>query len=147
MLRALCSLSLTIILVLSATAQTTPASPQAGAGPSTMVGCIQKNGDLYTLTDESSKATVQLRGGNLKPGRRMEVTGIPAANANPAPGAIQLMDVTRGRRMAGGCPNASARRGMRLSGTTVASIAVIGGVAAFAIIKTASRLGEASGGK
>ncbi|HEY2015706.1 MAG TPA: hypothetical protein VGH38_19520 [Bryobacteraceae bacterium] len=135
-----CSISLTALLAISAAGQTNP-------GP-TVAGCVQKNGEVYVLTDEKSHDKVQLRGTNLPTGRHVEVAGTTAENISPAAGTTQVIDVSSIKRTAGSCQNAgTGEHGSRLRGSTVASIAVIGGVAVFAIIKTASRLGEASGGK
>src|ERR1700688_2913221 len=93
--KALCSVTLTALLVFSAVAQTNPGS--------TLVGCVQKTGDIYTLTDETSKVTAQLRGGNLEKGRHVQVTGTPSANASPAAGATEVLDVTGVKTVAGSC--------------------------------------------
>src|SRR5580704_14732545 len=43
----------------------------AGASaPSSLVGCAVMSGNNMLLTDETSDVTVQLRGGNIRPGRR-----------------------------------------------------------------------------
>ena len=113
MFKKLCSAVLIALLTLPATAQNNPspapsgASPSA-AGPSTMVGCIEKTGDAFTLSDETSKVTVQLRGSGLKGGRHVQVTGTRAANATPASGATAVLDVSSVKSVKGSCKAASA---------------------------------------
>jgi hypothetical protein len=144
MLKVLCAVVETALLLVGAMqAQTSPASP------SSFVGCVQRKGDIYTLTDESSNTTVQLRGGGLRAGRHVRVTGSMAASATPAAGATQVIDVASVKRDGGSCSApASGNSGKSfLSRGTVASIAVIGGVAIVAIVATVGRLGEARGGK
>jgi hypothetical protein len=144
MFKALCSVTLSALLVFSAVAQTNP-----GSAPSTLVGCVQKNGDIYTLTDETSKVTTQLRGGGLKEGRHVQVTGTPAASATPASGATQVFDVTRVTSVAGNCQAATAgssfMSGAEHKRATFVAIFVIAAVTAGAAIATASRQGSARG--
>lgn len=147
MFKASCSVTLCALLAFSATAQTNPSSAQSGAAPVTLVGCVQKAGDVYTLTDETSKTTAQLRGDKLRKGRHVEVTGTASA-ASPAVGASEVIDVTSVRRVGGGCPATPGGGGASfMSRGTVVSIGVIAGVAAVAAWATISRLGEARGGK
>ena len=89
-----------LLLTIQATAQTAPSAPLAG--------CVQKDGDIYTLVDENSKTKVQLRGGNLRAGQHIQVTGTAAANASPAGGATQVLDVSGVQRTAGSCPGATS---------------------------------------
>jgi hypothetical protein len=142
MFKALCSVTLSALLVFSAVAQTNPSS--------TLVGCVQKTGDIYTLTDETSKVTAQLRGGSLKEGRHVQVTGTPAASATPASGATQVLDVTRVTSVAGNCQSPTAGSSF-MSGSAehkramFVGIFVIAAVTAGAAIATASRQGSARG--
>jgi hypothetical protein len=144
-----CSSALTALLAISAVAQTNPDSARQGTGPSSFIGCVQKSGDVYTLTDETSKTTVQLRGGNLKKGRHVEVTGTASAIGNKAGGAAQVVDVSSVKSVTGSCQAASAGSPGRafMSRGTVASIGIVAGVAVVALVATVSRLGEARGGK
>ncbi len=71
MFKALCSVTLSALLVFTAVAQTNPGSAPSVAVSSTLVGCIQKAGNTYSLTDETSKVTTQLNGGSLKAGRHV----------------------------------------------------------------------------
>jgi hypothetical protein len=150
MFKALCSLTLSALLVFSAVAQTNPGSAQSGTAPSTLVGCVQKTGDIYTLTDETSKVTAQLRGGSLKDGRHVQVSGTQSASATPAGGATQVLDVTRVTSVAGNCQAPTAGSSF-MSGSaehkraTFVAIFVIAAVTAGAAIATASRQGSARG--
>ena len=138
MLKVPCSITLSVLLAFSAAAQTNP-------GPR-LAGCVQKNGDVYTLTDETSHNTVQLRGTKLPAGRHVDVTGTVAENVKPVSGAAEVIDVSGVKRTAGSCQGVRAgEHNPHHPGAMLASIAVIGGVAVFAIIKTTSRLGEAGG--
>ena len=149
MFKALCSLTLSALLVFSAVAQTNPGSAQSGTAPSTLVGCVQKTGDIYTLTDETSKVTSQLRGGSLKDGRHVQVTGTQSASATPAGGATQVLDVTRVTSVAGSCHSPTAGSSFVSDSehkrATVVAIFVIAAVTAGAAIATASRQGSARG--
>ena len=93
-----------LLLTIQATAQTSSGAPSAP-----LAGCVQKNGDIYTLVDENSKTKVQLRGGNLRAGQHIQVTGTAAANASPAGGATQVFEVSGVQRTAGSCSSAGSR--------------------------------------
>ena len=68
----------------------------AGASaPSSLTGCAVKSGGNTLLTDETSNVTVQLKGGNVRAGRRVQVTGAMVPNATPAVGATQVRRVSR----------------------------------------------------
>ena len=123
-----------LLLTIQATAQTSSGAPSAP-----LAGCVQKNGDIYTLVDENSKTKVQLRGGNLRAGQHIQVTGTAAANASPAGGATQVLEVSGVQRTAGSCSAAS--RGFHLSKAHVISIAIVGGLVVFGIVKSAGRIG------
>src|SRR5258708_33701604 len=92
------------LLTIQVTAQTSSGAPSAP-----LAGCVQKKGDIYTLVDENSKTKVQLRGGNLRPGQHIQVTGTADANASPAGGATQVFEVSGVQRTAGSCSGASSR--------------------------------------
>src|ERR1019366_9213682 len=56
----------------------------AGASaPSSLVGCPVKAGSVVLLTDETSNVTVQLKGGSLKTGTRVQITGSMVPNSTP----------------------------------------------------------------
>ena len=107
-----------LLLTIQATAQTSSGPPLAG--------CVQKDGGIYTLVDENSKTKVQLRGGNLRAGQHIQVTGTAAANASPAGGATQVLEVSGVQRTAGSCPGASS--GSHHRKAYVVGIALVGGL-------------------
>ena len=123
-----------LLLTIQVTAQTSSGAPSAP-----LAGCVQKDGDIYTLVDENSKTKVQLRGENLRAGQHIQVTGTAAANATPIGGATQVVEVTGVQRIAGSCPGASG--GFHLSKAHVVSIAIVGGLVVFGIVKSAGRIG------
>ena len=123
-----------MLLAMQAPAQTNQATPSAP-----LAGCVQKDGDIYTLVDENSKTKVQLRGGHLRAGQHVQIMGAAAANASPAAGATQVFEVTSVQRSGGSCPGASS--GFHLSKAHVISIAVVGGLVVFGIVKSAGRIG------
>src|SRR5260370_248815 len=123
-----------LLLAIQAKAQTSSGAPSAQ-----LAGCVQKDGGIYTLVDENTKARVQLRGGNLRAGQHIQVTGTAVANASPAGGATQVLEVSGVQRTAGSCSAAS--RGFHLSKAHVISIAIVGGLVVFGIVKSAGRMG------
>jgi hypothetical protein len=123
-----------LLLAMQATAQTNQPTPSAP-----LVGCVQKDAGIFTLVDENSKAKVQLRGGRLRAGQHVQIMGAAAANASPAGGATQVFEVTSVQRSAGSCPGASS--GFHISKGHLISIAIVGGVVVFGIVKAAGRIG------
>lgn len=117
---------------------TIPVAAQTNSG-APLSGCVQKSGDVYTLVDENSKNTVQLRGGHLKAGQHVQVMGMAASNATPAGGASQLIDVSSVTRTSGTCPSSGG--GFHLSKAHVISIGIVGGLVVFGIVKAAGRIG------
>jgi hypothetical protein len=124
-----------LLITIQAIAQTS-----SGAPPAPLAGCVQKDGDIYTLVDENSQTKVQLHGGKLRAGQHIQVTGTAAANVSPAGGATQVLEVSGVQRTAGTCP-AGARSGFHLSKAHVVSIAIVGGLVVFGIVKAAGRIG------
>ena len=120
-----------LVLTIQVTAQTSAVVPLAG--------CVQKDGNIYTLVDETSKAKVELRGANLRAGQHIQATGTAAANASPAGGATQVLEVSGVQRTSGSCPGAS--KGFHLSKAHVVSLVMVGGLILFGIVKTAGRIG------
>src|SRR5260370_38897780 len=113
-----------LLLTIQATAQTS-----AGAPSAPLAGCVQKNGGIYTLVDENSKTKVQLHGGNLRAGQHIQVTGTAAANASPAGGATQVLEVSGVQRTPGSCP--AARSGARHGKAYLLTISMVGGLIVF----------------
>jgi hypothetical protein len=100
----------------------------AGASaPSSLVGCATKTGNNTLLTDETSNVTVQLRGGNVRAGRRVQVTGSMVPNATPAGGATQVINVTNVKEVGGACTVSAAGAA---AGAGAAGGAAAGGAAA-----------------
>jgi hypothetical protein len=100
------------------------ASASADAA-SSLTGCAVKSGNGTLLTDEASNVTVQLRGGNAKVGRHLQITGSMVQNA----GTPQVVNVTSvkdlGACTAGGVPVAGAGGGASASIGTVALVAIV----------------------
>jgi hypothetical protein len=123
--------------------------PQAaGAGAaSSLTGCAVKSGNSTLLTDEASNVTVQLRGGNAKVGRYLQIGGSMVPNATPASGATEAINVTNvkdlGACTASGVPVAGVGGGSSaaigpvvlvviiLAGATGVSLGIAAGVGAF----------------
>ena len=79
----------------------------AGAkAPSSLTGCPVKSGSSFLLTDEASNVTAQLRGGDLKAGTRVHVTGNLVPNAKAVSPATQVIAVIETTEAGGACaPN------------------------------------------
>jgi hypothetical protein len=94
------------------------------AAASSLTGCAVKSGNGTLLTDETSNVTVQLRGGNARVGRHLQVTGSMVSNATPASGATQVINVTNvkdlGACTASGVAVAGAGGGAQVGLSTVA---------------------------
>ncbi len=131
-----------------------------GDSATRLTGQVCEQNGKYFLTDETNNVTVELRGPNLKSkaGRRVQVTGSPAAGETPATGASQVVNVTAitdagkgkqpaaavcssrgGAAAAAGGAAAGAAGGAAggaaagaAAGASVATIAVIGGAVATA---------------
>ena len=129
------AVAVALLLTIQAIAQTSSGAPSAP-----LTGCVQKEGDIYTLVDENSKTKVQLRGRNLRAGQHIQATGTAAANASPAGGATQVFEVSGVQRTAGSCPGARSS-GFHLSKAHVVSIMIVGGLVVFGIVKSAGRIG------
>jgi hypothetical protein len=102
----------------------------AGASaPSSLVGCAVKSGNNTLLTDETSNVTVQLRGSNVRTGRRVQITGSMVPNAAPASGATQVINVTNVKEVGGSC-KAGAAAAAAGAGAAGGAAAAGGGAAA-----------------
>src|ERR1019366_7901026 len=84
------------------------AGAAAPAGPSKLVGCAVKVGAVLLLTDETSNVTLQLRGGNVRPGRRVQITGTRLTNATVTKPATQVVNVTNVKEVSGACKAGTA---------------------------------------
>ena len=77
---------------------------EAGASaPSSLTGCATKSGNNILLTDETSNVTVALRGGNVKTGKRIQVTGAMVPNTSAPSGQSQVINVTNVKEVGGSC--------------------------------------------
>ncbi len=110
----------------------------AGASaPSSLTGCAVKSGNNTLLTDETSKVTVQLNGGNVKTNKRVQVSGTMVPNATPASGATQVINVNNVKEVGGSCRSgavaggtAAAAGGAAAGGAGIsAGTAVVAGIA------------------
>jgi hypothetical protein len=76
----------------------------AGASlTSSLVGCPVKSGNNFLLTDETSNVTAQLRGGNIKAGQHVQMTGSYVSDATPVSPAALVVAVSSVREVAGPC--------------------------------------------
>jgi len=77
---------------------------------SSLTGCAVKSGSNFLLTDEASNVTAQLRGGDLKVGTRVHVTGNLVPNAKPVSPATQVIAVTDTTEAGGACAPVVAKK-------------------------------------
>ncbi|MBX9603844.1 MAG: O-antigen ligase family protein [Bryobacteraceae bacterium] len=113
---------------------------QTGGDPVTMrvSGCLGAQNGRFSLQDEASNLTLELRGTGLdrEVGNRVEAGGAATTSLAPAPDAVQVLEVRTLRRLSRGCGSgkaaATAAAGGKagIAGTTVA---IIGGVAIAAL--------------
>src|SRR5713226_1069660 len=115
------AVAVALLLTIQVTAQTNSGTPSAP-----LAGCVQKDGDIYTLVDENSQTKVQLRGRNLRAGQHIQVTGTATANASPAGGATQVLQVSGVQRTPGSCPG--ARSGSHHRKAYVVGVACVEGL-------------------
>jgi hypothetical protein len=107
----------------------------AGASaPSSLVGCAVKSGNNTLLTDETSNVTVQLRGSNVRTGRRVQITGSMVPNATPASGATQVINVTNVKEVGGACKAVGAAAAAGAAAGAAGAGAAAGGAAAGAAV-------------
>jgi len=97
-------------------------SQDAGANaPSNLTGCAVKSGGNTLLTDEASNVTVQLKGGNVKTERRVQITGSMVPNAA---GRGQVLNVTSVKEVGGSCTAGATAAGGAAGIGTVALVVV-----------------------
>jgi len=97
------------------------------SAPSNLTGCAVKSGSNTLLTDETSNVTVQLRGGNVTTGRRVQVTGAMVPNATPPSGAAQVISVANVKELGGACRTDAATAGAATAGAAGAATAGVAG--------------------
>jgi len=120
----------------------------AGANaPSNLTGCAVKAGGNTLLTDETSNVTVQLRGGNVKTGQRVQITGSMVPNATPPSGASQVINVTNVKEVGGPCKGVgSAAAGAAAAGAAAgAGVGAGVGTATLVVIGVAAAAGAGVG--
>jgi hypothetical protein len=127
--------------------------PQASSGPTRLSGCLQIKSGHFVLTDETTQVAVEVVGPGIakEVGNRVSITGSTDASATPVSDATQFIRVTEVSRVAKGCLAAgkssagaggaaaagkggSGSGGGGGAGASVATIAVIGGVAVAATL-------------
>jgi hypothetical protein len=86
-----------------------PADPGAKTS-SLLTGCPVKSGSNFLLTDEASNVTAQLRGGDLKVGTRVHVTGELVPNVKAISPATQVIAVTETTEAGGACAPLVAKK-------------------------------------
>jgi len=120
--------------------------PQSASGPARITGRMVNKGGHYLVTDETTNVTVEVAGSNLgkRVGKRVETTGSMDPTATPVSDASQFIRVTSVHALSGeataaagaggagsGAGAGAGASGLAISGTT---IAIIGGVAAAAVV-------------
>lgn len=116
----------------------------AGASaPSSLTGCAVRSGGTTMLKDETSNVTVQLNGGNVRAGRRVQVTGTMVPNATPAAGATQVLNVTGVKEVGGSCKAGAAAGGAAAGAAAGGAAAGAAGAAAGVSAATAVVAGVA----
>jgi len=109
--------------------------PQDAGALSSLTGCAVKSGGNTLLTDETSNVTVQLKGGNVRTGSRVQVTGSMVPNATPLSGAAQVIAVSNVKEVGGTCKADAATAGTApVAGAATAGGAGTGVVAAVVVV-------------
>ncbi|HSB12876.1 MAG TPA: hypothetical protein VLE22_00370, partial [Bryobacteraceae bacterium] len=85
--------------------------PQAAGAvaPFTVTGCLVKTDGRFLLTDRLANVTLEVRGPNLNDhaGFQVELTGAGLKGVQPAPGATEVMQAAKVRRLHGSCATAA----------------------------------------
>jgi hypothetical protein len=104
---------------------------------------LENKSGHYLITDEVTSVTVEVEGSGIaqEAGNKVEVTGTTDPTATAANGASQLVRVREVRRVSKGCGGAVAvaagtggTTGASGGGIAVTTIAIVGGVAAAAVV-------------
>jgi len=118
----------------------------AGANaPSNLTGCAVKSGTNTLLTDETSNVTVQLKGGNVKTGQRVQITGSMVPNATPPSGASQVINVTNVKQVGGACKGGGAAAGAAAAGAAAGAGGAGVGTATIVVVSVAAAAGAGVG--
>jgi hypothetical protein len=118
----------------------------AGANaPSSLTGCAVRSGGNLLLTDETSNVTVQLKGGSVKTGQRVQITGSMVPNATPPSGATQVINVTDVKQVGGPCKGGGSAAGAAAAGAAGAGAGAAIGTTGIVIIGVAAAAGAGVG--
>lgn len=93
---------------------------------SSLTGCPVKSGNDFLLTDEASNVTAQLRGGAVKVGTRVHVTGELVPNAKPVKPATQVIAVTETSAAGGACAPVLPKKYQQAAGASAPAAAGAG---------------------
>ena len=121
--------------------------PVVGAtGPTKVTGCLSSKDGKFVITDQTTNVTMEVRGAGLEKevGNHVEITGVSDAGSSTVQGATQIINVSAFKRVgkAGACPDkavgavvaggaATAAGGTAtVAGVSVATVGIVGGVAA-----------------
>ena len=96
---------------------------------SSMTGCVAQVGVAYMVRDETSGATVELRGSSIPAnlGHRVQLMGAPVTGATPPEGATQVIQVNSVKSLSTGCTSPIPGA---VAGGAVAAGGAAGGIAA-----------------
>jgi hypothetical protein len=109
-----------------------------------MSGCLERRQDRFVLRDTVSAVTEELRGSRLEleVGNMVQVTASVVPGARPIEGAQEVIEITRIRRISGGCATAAQtapKQGMSGSKKAVIAGVVVGGAGAGAAVYLVSQ--------
>ena len=124
-------------------ARVTPGSPlafdeaaggQSGAsGPVTITGTLAKNGDQYTITDDTTNVTYVVQGKDLdkKVGKKVKVAGALIAGTGTVATVAVTSAVVVGAAAVGGGLSAGAIAGIAIGAATAAGLGIAAATGAF----------------
>jgi hypothetical protein len=123
--------------------------PQISSGPTKLMGRLQVKNGHYLLTDETTNVTVELFGPGLakEVGHRIEVNGALDPTVTPVSDASEFIRVTSVKTVpvSGAAPAGAAAGGSSGAAISGTAIAVIGGVAAAAMVGGLATVGGLPG--
>jgi hypothetical protein len=146
---------------------------QASGTPSKLSGCLVAVAGHYLVTDETTNVAVEVGGSGAgsglakESGNRVQITGVMDPSASPVSGATEYIRVSGVKRLSRGCAatdkaaaagagggaggnagspaGGAGKTGGGIGAISVATIAVIGGVAAAALVGGLAASGTLSG--
>jgi hypothetical protein len=110
---------------------------------SSLTGCVSRTGDTYLVTDEISRVTAELRGGTLKAGEKIRVTGRSSLQEQAGGGSSQVLRISKVTRLSGGCKVAMAAAGAAGVGVVAGTSGAVTGAAATGARVTTATTGAA----